>query len=576
MESCASDGFDELRLGEVLGQGGMGLVRRATQVALNREVAVKTVRPDRLTPDARDEILKEALIAGSLEHPNIIPIYGLRWSSSGEPLIIMKKISGTRWSMMMHNPAARPRDASSDMSFNLEILLQVCHAVEFAHSKGIVHRDIKPDNVMVGAFGEVYLLDWGLAASLYDDGSGRIPLQEAAEFVSGTPGYLAPEMVQSPGLKISPLTDVYLLGATLHKIVTGEVRHRGKFYEAMQSALASTPYEYPENVPMELADICNRAMQIDPTQRYPSVARFREAVRTYLSRESSLELSREAEELLSELRVAVMETVPVPAGVGELAGKCCFAFEHVLRACPENRSATLGLHEAIRLGAEGALRSGSANAAEHWFERLSRTAPLTGDLSVRPPSPAPAQLAAGVEPRLGSEPLRAPLSKAGLAVGLGLAAIPILSALLVSHFGLRGSGPVLLFDPLVVWVVFLGFLGFSRARAPLTTPRLRLVALGGLALSVLTLVRFGAYQHGFELELLRQLDFAPLLLVLASVAIFVDSRARAPFTVAAFGLAATLNAPAWAVVYAYALTHVLALASYAHNASDVASTGADP
>ena len=538
-DASSTGGVGELRLGEVLGQGGMGLVRRATQAALEREVAVKTVRPDRLTPDAQSEILREALIAGSLEHPNIIPIYGLQWSASGEPLIIMKKISGTRWSMMMHNPAARPRDAPSDMSFNLEILLQVCHAVEFAHSRGIVHRDIKPDNVMVGAFGEVYLLDWGLAASLYDDGSGRIPLQESPEFVSGTPGYLAPEMVQSPGAKISPLTDVYLLGATLHKIVTGEVRHRGKFYEAMQSALASTPYLYPSSVPAELADICNRAMHIDPMLRYPSVARFREAVRSYMSRQTSLELSREANELLEQLRVAVTETVPTPSNVGELAGRCCFAFEHILRTCPESRTATQGLHEALRLGAEGALRS---------------------ERSETEPAPRPSAGASVRSPARGV-----------FAIGLGSAAIPLVSYLLAYAFELPSRGPILFFDPALAWLLLFLGVGLGSEKSRPSSERSKLLATSGLALCVLSLVRLGAYQHGFALESMRQLDFAPLLIVLTCFAIFVDHRLRVPLTVAAVGLVATLNAPTWTVPWIYALTHVAAFVLFARGASKAES-----
>src|SRR5690606_26042988 len=158
----------ELELLEVLGQGGMGIVRRARQRSLERDVAVKSLRPEIRGRATVDALLEEARIAARLDHPNVLPIHALGRDPAGRPLLVLKRCEGeTRGALLRrsgHPFWSETRRWSRDpLARNLEILREVCDAVEYAHSRGVLHRDLKPDNVMVGRFGEVYLMDWGLA-----------------------------------------------------------------------------------------------------------------------------------------------------------------------------------------------------------------------------------------------------------------------------------------------------------------------------------------------------------------------------------------------------------------------------
>ncbi len=145
----------------VLGQGGMGVVKLARQVSLGRPVALKTLKAQGSVTDA-EALLAEAWLAGSLEHPGILPIYAVSLGADGGPLVVMKRIEGVTWTALLRGEAeldlyARGR---SRLEAHLRVAMSLCDAVHFAHSRGVVHRDLKPDNVMLGRFGEVYLVDW--------------------------------------------------------------------------------------------------------------------------------------------------------------------------------------------------------------------------------------------------------------------------------------------------------------------------------------------------------------------------------------------------------------------------------
>jgi serine/threonine protein kinase len=153
-------------------------------------------------------------------------------------------------SVLLDDPSAiRRRFGVEDvLEQNIRILMQVSNAISFAHSRGIVHRDIKPANVMVGLFGEIYVVDWGLALASKDDGSGRIPTTSGARFIAGTPAYMAPEQAYgSEG--VGPWTDVYLLGATLYEVAVGCAPHRGETLMQLMLAIAASEPELPEKLP---------------------------------------------------------------------------------------------------------------------------------------------------------------------------------------------------------------------------------------------------------------------------------------------------------------------------------------
>jgi eukaryotic-like serine/threonine-protein kinase len=149
----------------------MGKVFSAEQVALGREVVVKILKEDS-KEESTDMLLREAMIAGRLEHPNVVPVYLLGRSASGEPIFVMRRIDGVSWASVLRDVNTAPgmfAGIRDPLEFHLDVFLEVCDAVQFAHSRGILHRDLKPSHVMLGAFREVYVVDWGLAVSLGDD-----------------------------------------------------------------------------------------------------------------------------------------------------------------------------------------------------------------------------------------------------------------------------------------------------------------------------------------------------------------------------------------------------------------------
>jgi serine/threonine-protein kinase len=275
---------DRVALEGTLGEGGMGIVRLGRQRALDRLVAVKSLKPDFRDPKSTERLLREAWVTGYLDHPNVVPVYDIVPDADGLPLIVLKKIEGVEWAKLIRDKAEVARRFETDdlLEWNLGVALQVSNAVSYAHSKRVLHRDLKPENVIIGAFGEVYLCDWGLAVLLEDDGSGRLPLASDAKAMAGTPHYMAPEMLGGTGSQLSERTDVYLLGAILYEIVTGHPPHRGEsFLEIVSSVVRSEPEIGPE-VAQELASIVRKALHRDPAQRYESIEQLRSALRAAL------------------------------------------------------------------------------------------------------------------------------------------------------------------------------------------------------------------------------------------------------------------------------------------------------
>ena len=182
---------------------------------LGRGMGVVGMRPRQLKPrvalkrlternDARSitALLHEAMITGSLEHPNIIPIHLLGLDQDKQPVMVMKKAEGVSWSSLLHdmNESQWKNWSGDRLERHIQILIQVCNAVHFSHTKGVIHRDIKPANIMVGEFGETYLLDWGVATKMEN-------YQESDNRIWGTPAYMAPEMAS--GKPVCPQTDVF-------------------------------------------------------------------------------------------------------------------------------------------------------------------------------------------------------------------------------------------------------------------------------------------------------------------------------------------------------------------------------
>ncbi|HEX2571542.1 MAG TPA: serine/threonine-protein kinase [Polyangia bacterium] len=363
----------DLALTGLLGQGGMGRVELARQHSLGRDVAVKTVRPDRVTEAAVAALLQEARFTGSLEHPNIIPVHALGRNDEGLPLLVMKRVQGVGWHELLRNPVhAHWRGVRGDpLVRNLEILMQVCNAVHFAHTRGVVHRDLKPENVMVGEFGEVYVLDWGLAVDLKAEDSAR------SVELAGTPSYMAPEMLHGETW-VTPRTDVFLLGAILHEVLTGRPRHEGTTLRDVLRAVAEVrPYAYGPSVPEELAALANRATSADPDERPSDAMVFREALVDVLAHRGSIELMEEASQRLDTLRALLAGPADEERRqeIHKLATECRFGFRQALRIWEGNERARAGLEACLVALIEYELDRQNPGAAEALLNELPTPQP---------------------------------------------------------------------------------------------------------------------------------------------------------------------------------------------------------
>ncbi len=373
-----------LTIERTLGQGGMGVVHLGTQVALGRKVAVKTLRPEHRNEATAMQLLREAWVIGALEHPNVVPVYDLGLDAEGHPYIVLKRIEGEAWSVLMHDAEKiRQRFGADDaLDWNLQILIQVCNALSFAHSRGILHRDLKPDNVMIGEFGEVYVVDWGIAVSLRDDGSGRLPLANDGNVeLCGTPAYLAPEMVGGASAKLSERTDVYLLGGILYEIATGHAPHEGETLKAvLMKVLASNPH-FPDSIEPELARICRRALAADPDARFENAQQLRLALQGFLHRRGSAQLVAQADARLQKLRAELSAPdggAPAIArrqALYHLFGECRFGFQQALRTWHDNQAAHDGLAAATTAMIEYELAQGDPKAAALLASELDAAPP---------------------------------------------------------------------------------------------------------------------------------------------------------------------------------------------------------
>jgi serine/threonine-protein kinase len=364
-------------LRQTLGEGGMGIVRLATQRSLHRDVVVKSIKPGQSDNDAAQKLLREAWVTGSLEHPNIVPVYDLAIDADGAPVMVLKRIEGKEWAEYIDNADAVREQFGADDLFlwNLQVLMQVCNAVRFAHSRGVLHRDLKPENVMIGAFGEVYLVDWGLAVAIRDDGTGRLPLASDATEFAGTPLYMAPEMLGGAGAVLSEQTDVYLLGAVLYELVTGQPPHRGERLVDIVMSIQSSPPALSDDVPAQLASTIRSAMRLDPSERLQGAEQLRLALQTYLTHRDGAKLAHVADTQLGALTALAARQDPAdlddPGRMYRLFDACRFGFRHALEVWPENAAAREGLDRALTTMLEHELARNEPEAAHALFSELS-------------------------------------------------------------------------------------------------------------------------------------------------------------------------------------------------------------
>ena len=360
-----------LVLEKTLGQGGMGVVHLATQTAFDRKVAVKTLRAEQRSQPATMQLLREAWVTGRLEHPNIVPVYDIALDDKQQPFIVMRRIEGADWASLMFDEAAIAAQfgARDPLEWNLGVLVQLCNAVQFAHERGLLHRDLKPDNVRIGPLGEVYLLDWGIAVALHDDGSGRLPLARQVAEIAGTPCYMAPEMFFVEVDKLSPRTDVYLLGAILFEILVGHPPHNGNTLAEVADQMQRT-VRLPSRVPSALRAICERALAREPGDRFESALELRNALRDYLQARNSMQLVEASQQKVAELKRRAEDGATGPE-LHNLFSQCRFGFQQALASWPDNRIARDELHAATEYLVRYELAHGDLNTARVLLAELT-------------------------------------------------------------------------------------------------------------------------------------------------------------------------------------------------------------
>ncbi|MBL8684573.1 MAG: serine/threonine protein kinase [Myxococcales bacterium] len=357
-----------VRQGALLGSGGMGEVYAGVQRSLGRNVALKFVTEDEgdVDPAAREALLREARITGRLEHPNIVPVHVLGVESGGSPVMVMKRIEGVSWRALLRDRdheqwrrwSTQHRDA---LEAHVSVLLSVCDALEYAHKKRVIHRDIKPDNVMIGPFGEVYLLDWGIALELDARGEARS--------VVGTPSFMAPEMIDGDPSAVRECTDVFLLGATLHYALTGRARHEGdSLHAVLLAARECAPITYGDEVPDELARLCNDATARSIEERIPSVALFRERLAGFVRRRPSHALAIDAEQTLSRAEAMAPSDERGRELKWRTLSDAKLGFTRALAQWPSNTRAIEGLDRARLAMIRHALASEHASAARALYD----------------------------------------------------------------------------------------------------------------------------------------------------------------------------------------------------------------
>ncbi|MGE3853726.1 MAG: protein kinase [Planctomycetota bacterium] len=297
----------KFHIGRELGRGGTARVLAARDVSLRRDVALKYLaRPEA----GQARFIEEAQITAQLQHPNIVPVYELGVDKQKRAYMAMKRVHGRTLSQVIANAHAHadrnPSDWPRFLRRLLDSFLKVCDAIGYAHARKVIHRDLKPDNVMVGAFGEVLVMDWGLARPLtgesasHDDmlvpdappppdvkSDRRFMLTLDGQIV-GTLPYMPPEQAEGRHSELDTRADIYSLGAVLYQVLTNSAPFTGTDLQKLRDQVSEGRLLPPsrrapaERVPRELEAVVLRAMAFDPADRYPTAGALRDDVERFM------------------------------------------------------------------------------------------------------------------------------------------------------------------------------------------------------------------------------------------------------------------------------------------------------
>ena len=418
-----------------IGRGGMGRILAATDPALNRTIALKTLL-ERSTDRNRRKFVVEAQVTGQLEHPGIVPVHELGEADDGQPFFSMKLVRGVSLAKVLADVASgKPAAQAYSRARLLQVFLRVCEAIAFAHSKGVIHRDLKPDNVMVGEFGEVLVMDWGLAridggedlgrdsVAIAPPADAKAPMLTLDGTVMGTPAYMPPEQAEGQVDKIGPRSDVYSLGAILYQILTLEPPFHGKSVWDILERVIAGELEPPSRraparrIPRELDAVVAKAMATKSAQRYPTAAALAADVQAFLDGRVLAAADYTPVQLalkwVGRNRAATAAVLAIA-----IAGVAFAAFGRAARLRTEAERERAGLERVAELverarearalcdeldRATLVLANGELDldAVQIWFDAKSHALePLEQLLAVEPLEPAPAVRAAIDRPRV--------------------------------------------------------------------------------------------------------------------------------------------------------------------------------
>jgi serine/threonine protein kinase len=262
-----------------IGQGGMAAVYLAHDKLLDRPIALKVINIALADSQVRERLLDEARVVARLEHPGIVPVHDAGCMADGRVFYAMKLVRGKRLDEHL--------TAETSLTDRLRLYEKICQAVAFAHVQGVLHRDLKPQNVMVGAFGEVLVLDWGVAKRFDTDASVAARIQEQCGprsnattdhgLVLGTPGYMAPEQARGALDLIDERTDVYGLGAILYFLLTSRAPLGTGLLQV------TPPRRFLPSLPRPIEAVCLKALAPAREQRYAGVAELADDIARFLA-----------------------------------------------------------------------------------------------------------------------------------------------------------------------------------------------------------------------------------------------------------------------------------------------------
>jgi len=300
LEHVRKPSADRVEVEARIAAGGMGSIDIAVDRALDRRIALKTLHPHLRSDDQSVRMfLREARLTGLLDHPHIVPVYDLGEREGGQLFFAMKLVEGQTLAALVR---ALPRGVleTATLYTLLDVFAKVCDALAFAHSRGVLHCDVKPANVMVGEFGQVFLMDWGIARLLVTEGpspstttlqatttTAHVRSRSASatdNSIIGTPCYMSPEQARGDRKKLDVRSDVFLLGAMLYELLTHRPPYAGNDRSETLALAAAGSFPSPRKVagevavPLELERIVMRAMAHSPEDRYPSVLALKEDV----------------------------------------------------------------------------------------------------------------------------------------------------------------------------------------------------------------------------------------------------------------------------------------------------------